>query len=373
MDDNSGANETSGVDELSGAEQLIGIGQFAMATGLSVSAVRFYANRGVLHPAEIDPRTGYRRFTEEQVSDGRLIRDLRRLEIPLSEIARAIEMSPADRRALVGHHLDELANSVERVHALAHSLGSTISPNEETIMKSDTAHAPTVGSVSLPARALGDALMQVLPAAGTDPKHPDLMTVLIEGKDGSLRIVTTDRHRLAVRDLVPAKLASNFAVVLAATTMADWRTRLDVDGDITIDVTATAATLTGVVEASARPVPTSYPDYQAVLDAPAGVSSVTADPLAIESALAGCSGPVTMRVTSSGVHVDGAEGTGHIEAFHTGPDQTVLVNPSFIRDALAATVGREVVIDITDSLQPLVIRSADDGTFTTMVMPIAPD
>ncbi len=69
------------------------------------------------------------------------------------------------------------------------------------------------------------------------------------------------------------------------------------------------------------------------------------------------------------MHVNGQDT--EIETGHDGPEQSVLLNPSFLRDALAATVGREVVIDITDPLAPLVIRSADHGTFTTWVMPIA--
>jgi len=39
-----------------------GIGEVARASGLSVSALRFYDGAGVLVPAEVDPATGYRRY-----------------------------------------------------------------------------------------------------------------------------------------------------------------------------------------------------------------------------------------------------------------------------------------------------------------------
>ena len=371
-------------DEMNASNKLLSIGQFADATGLSVSAVRFYANRGVLHPADVDARTGYRRFAVAQVADGQLIRDLRQLEMPLASIAEAIQMSPNAQRDLVLGHLDQLAANVGRVHAIAQSLGTSVPPtalNKDTAMPSDTTvpsdtaipetmEPSDTGSVTLPARALGAALAQVLPAASTDLEMPHLMTVLLEAKDGSLRVVATDRHRLAVRDLVPTALGSGFTVLLAAATMASWQDLLDADGAVTIDVTDRAVLLSGAAVADAAPVPARFPNYQAVLDTPSGTTTVTADPSAIVAALADRTDAATLTFTSSGMHVDGNDTK--IETAHNGPEQILLLNPSFLRDALQATVGREVVIDIEDPLRPLVIRSADDGTFTTMVMPIAP-
>lgn len=371
-------------DETHATKELMSIGQFAEATGLSVSAVRFYANRGVLRPADVDARSGYRRFAVAQVADGRLIRNLRQLEMPLPTIARALELSPPKQRDLVEGYLEELTASVSRVHAIAQSLDSisldtaaidTTSfgptpPKKDTVMTSASTHSPTDGSVTLSARSLGAALGQVLPVASTDPAVPHLMTVLLEAKDGSVRVVATDRHRLAVRDLVPVSLDSDFAVVLAATTMASWQPLLDVDGDVTVEATADTASLSGSVTAAAERVPTRYPDYQAVLDTPAGVTTITADPSAMTTALKASSEPITLEVTASGVRIGGAT---EVEAFCTGPPQALVVNATYLRDALAATVGHEVVIDVTNPLAPLVIRSADDGTFTTLVMPVAPE
>ena len=46
----------------------LSIGEFARRTGLSVSAVRFYGDRGLLVPASVDPGTGYRSYDETQVA-----------------------------------------------------------------------------------------------------------------------------------------------------------------------------------------------------------------------------------------------------------------------------------------------------------------
>ena len=344
------------------------IGEFAQATGLSVSAVRFYANQGVLQPAQIDSRSGYRRFAADQVADGQLIRNLRQLEMPLPSIARALRLSEAEQRAVVQAHLDELTASLGRVHTIAQSLGTA--PNKDTPMTNDA--STTTGSVTLAARSLAAALGQVLPVASTDPAVPHLMTVLLEARDGSLRIVSTDRHRLAVRELIPTRFGSPFSIVLAAATLTEWQQRLDVEGNVSIETTATKVHLSEAVDASFEIVPTDYPDYQSVLDTPAGVTTVTADSEALTTALLGRTQPTTLGFADRALRLDGDDSTATtIATAHTGPAQSVLVNPSYVRAAVTATVGREVVIDITDPLRPLVIRSADDSTFTSLVMPIA--
>ena len=52
---------SSGVED-----SLLTIGVIARLSGLPVSTLRFYDGAGVLVPAEVDPATGYRRYTGEQ-------------------------------------------------------------------------------------------------------------------------------------------------------------------------------------------------------------------------------------------------------------------------------------------------------------------
>lgn len=350
--------------------ELIAIGEFADAAGLSISAVRFYANRGVLLPAEVDRQTGYRRYLVAQVPDGRLIRDLRRLEMPLPEITRALQMSALERRAMVDRYLAELTDNVERVHSLAQSLGSKPLPqNQDATMTTP----PSIGSVTLDARSVSDAIGQVLPAVGQDPAAPHLMTVLLETKDGSLRLVATDRHRLAIRDLVPSSIESTFSAVVAASSIGAWTLPLAIDREITIVADATTVSLGGGLAAAIDRIPVVYPDYQTVLDTPAGLTTITARPGEVLAALEEDVDAVTLHVSSDGTFVTTETGTVSIDAACTGPEQAVLLNPAYLRDAVAATIGLEVVIDIVEPLSPLVIRSADNGTFTAMVMPIAPE
>lgn len=69
---------------------LLTIGEFARRTGLSIRALRLYDRIGLLRPAEVVADTGYRRYVSRQLYAGRLIALLRRLDMPLTEIAEIV-------------------------------------------------------------------------------------------------------------------------------------------------------------------------------------------------------------------------------------------------------------------------------------------
>jgi DNA-binding transcriptional MerR regulator len=78
--------------------ELMTIGRFARLSGLSVHALRHYADVGLLQPADVDQRTGYRRYSSTQLSTARLMVDLRWLDLPLEDI-RVILSDPASNEA----------------------------------------------------------------------------------------------------------------------------------------------------------------------------------------------------------------------------------------------------------------------------------
>jgi DNA-binding transcriptional MerR regulator len=86
-------------------ESLLPIGRFARLTGLTVKALRHYDELGLLAPTSVDPDTGYRYYSADQCGRAEAIRRLRRLELPLEEVAELLEArDPATvRRILVDH------------------------------------------------------------------------------------------------------------------------------------------------------------------------------------------------------------------------------------------------------------------------------
>ena len=73
-------------------------GAFARASGLSRKALRLYDELGLLHPARVDPASGYRQYDPAQLEQARLVAWLRRLGFPLAGI-RAISGLPPEQAA----------------------------------------------------------------------------------------------------------------------------------------------------------------------------------------------------------------------------------------------------------------------------------
>ena len=94
-------------------EDLIAIGELAARTRLSLKALRLYAERGLLPPARVDPRTGFRRYGPAQVERARRIVLLRATGMPLARIAAVLDSSGEESvRLLAAYWRDQ-----ESVHA----------------------------------------------------------------------------------------------------------------------------------------------------------------------------------------------------------------------------------------------------------------
>ena len=91
-------------------DSLLAIGAVARASGLPVTALRFYDGAGVLVPAFVDPRTGYRRYAPSQVAVARLVARLRRVGMPLDSV-RAL-LAGAEPGPVLDAHLARLEDGL---------------------------------------------------------------------------------------------------------------------------------------------------------------------------------------------------------------------------------------------------------------------
>ena len=73
---------------------LVSIGEFAQASRLSPKALRLYDELGLLVPAHVDPATGYRWYTLEQLPLARQVSLLRRIGMPLAKIRQLLALPP---------------------------------------------------------------------------------------------------------------------------------------------------------------------------------------------------------------------------------------------------------------------------------------
>jgi DNA-binding transcriptional MerR regulator len=94
------------------------IGDFSRATHLSVKTLRHYHDVGLLDPSEIDPATGYRYYSEQQIPTAQVIRRLRGLQMPVAEVKAVLAARDSDaRNGLIVAHLDRLESELARTNA----------------------------------------------------------------------------------------------------------------------------------------------------------------------------------------------------------------------------------------------------------------
>ncbi|WIM98155.1 MerR family transcriptional regulator [Actinoplanes oblitus] len=103
--------------------ELLTVGEFSRLTHLTVKALRHYHDAGVLEPALVDPSTGYRYYTADQVELAQLVRRLREVRMPVAGVRRVVSAAdPQSRDALIADHLDVLRRELTATAAAVGSL-----------------------------------------------------------------------------------------------------------------------------------------------------------------------------------------------------------------------------------------------------------
>lgn len=354
-------------------EKLRGIGAMARETGLTVSALRFYDRVGLVVPAVVDPDTGYRRYDGQQVAPARLVAGLRRVGMPLAEIALVLAALPDATSAhrLIDDHLRRLEDGLTHARReLSHI--HRLLDREELTMSDPTTR------VTVTATALAAALDAVRFAASSDPALPVLQGVLTSVTADGLEFVATDRFRLAVARATAAVDGPPARAVAPTTFIDGVRAMLtSFDGPVTLSVTEKSLVAeVGGHQVSGVAVPGEYPDHERLLDDPAERVRVTVDGAALRAALAPGVAPWTSQehegvsrpVVVLAVHpergvtvVDPARWTADDPGF-------IAVNPEFLLQALDAGGDGQLLLDLDGPIRPLAIRGSD-GRFSVL-MPV---
>lgn len=359
------------------------IGEMAQASGLGVSALRFYDRAGVLVPAWVDPASGYRWYGPEQLREARLLARLRRAGMPLSDIRLVLAGWSSADTGLVWKLLEAHLRRLETGLCDARSEFSAVRALLERRENPMAVLRTTDVRLTVSAPELAAALDAVRFAAGTDPELPMLQGVLFDIDGDALHVVATDRYRMAVarvgtaghdgpgaRVIVPSPLVDAMRVLLTG----DASARLTLDG-------GHVAIEAGGRQASGQCLDHDFPDYRRLVRLSAG-RRVLVDVPAFRDALR--TGPVRMseareedgvtcelsvlRPTADGgvaVCEDVEDGEGGAN----GADQ-VAVNREFLLHALAAGARDRLILELGSPTAPLAIRRTDSEDTYSLLMPV---
>ena len=113
---------------------MLTIGEFSRLTHLSVRTLRRYHEADLLEPAVVDPTTGYRHYSVDQIPVAQVIHRLRELDVPLGDVQRILRTpDPGVRAALVAEHLQRLEAVLDRTRAAVGSLRRLLEPDPAPI------------------------------------------------------------------------------------------------------------------------------------------------------------------------------------------------------------------------------------------------
>ncbi|MGV9806504.1 DNA polymerase III subunit beta family protein [Micromonospora chersina] len=352
------------------------IGELARASGLTVSALRFYDGSGVLVPALVDPTTGYRWYTDDQVAPARLVAGLRRVGMPLAGIAEALRQRhrPAAVHRLLDAHLRRLEDGLADARRELSRIRALIDP-EETVM--------TTTRLVLRRADLAAAVDAVRFAVGTDPELPVLSAVLLEVEPDAVRLVATDRHRMAVARVGGRVDGPPVRALLPADAVDALRALLDTGAGSTPEAHLTVAPDRVEVSVAGRPVtaavlPYDFPDYRRLLHGQVGdkpAHRIPVDVGALRRALTAEGAPVLLREYAGVDHevvVLGLDDRGELRV--VGPDAPdglrVGVNREYLLEALDAGGRGQLVLELDGPIAPLAVRRPDDEDVFSILMPV---
>ena len=349
-------------------ERLLTIGEFAQRCGLSRSALRFYDQTNLLRPRSVDGETGYRYYAASQLETAALVRRLRAAEMPVGVVRCYLAADTSTRRELLDTHLVAVQERALSVEAVVDGLRSDLD-------EPDAGEIPR--SCALPATDLADALRQVSFAIADPLVRADLGAVWVETDQGSLRLVATDSYRMAVRDLVPESIGSGrLRGVIDAVHVTALSNDPDTDATVWLcqcedgEIQAAA----GAVRTTVGHAGEGFPDCERILSGLAAGHQIAVPRDSVTQALAVLDedAPQLRLGFESDRLLLCAGQTQQITGEWSGPPLEILIDAAFFADAVNATVGPDLVIEASGPLLPIVLRSADTGTFSVLTMPIRP-
>jgi len=251
--------------------------------------------------------------------------------------------------------------------------------------------AGTIGS-----DAFATAVAQSATAAGRDDTLPALTGIRIEIEGETLTLVSTDRYRLAVRELrwTPARPDLSAAILVPAKALADTARTLTNGAEVSIALAlpgSEGSTGDGMIgfEGAGRRTTTrllsgDFPRHQSLLpksvNAAADLSIASLSESVKRVALvAERNTPVRLSFSPGQLMLeagtgDEAQAEEVIEADFSGDDLSIAFNPQYLLDGLAAVDCDTVRIAFTEPGKPALItgKPASDGNpeFRYLLMPI---
>lgn len=347
------------------------VGAMSRACGLPVSALRFYADNGVLVPAYVDPRTGYRWYSPDQVPAGRLLQAFRAASVPLAEIRPLVAAGCDHERAhqVLDAYLARKEIQLGDIRQAIAQARSLIGDSPQAVPSRAATRLRMTGP------DLARAFSAIRFAVAVSGEMPALRGILVEARGGVLTLAATDRHRLAIARVAAAGVTGPPLSVVVPPRILD-RSAAQPLVSVEIDASGWSSRTEGRHVGFAAALDGDFPDYRRLLPQ-SSRHRVSTDVRALHREVAampsrrvkrGRAGEVR-QVSTLAVRRDG---TLAVEDPRVPDRRAVLrigVDRRFFLQALEALGCDRLTLDMDSPVKPLTLRPGHSRWPLSVLMP----
>ena len=245
-------------------------------------------------------------------------------------------------------------------------------------------------STRISGRMLREAIRQVVLAAAVEDSRPVLTGVHLDIEGSKMTLAAADGFRLAVRTIdLLEPVREKTSIIVPARTLSQIERLIDGDDPVDIVVTTQRSQILfrlKNIEVVSQLIQGTFPNYsqlipqerttRAVIDLGALQRATrTASIFAKDGSgiirlqmAAGAGGPGRLTISSRAEEV--GDNTGDIEADVEGDEGKIAFNSRYLSEVLNIIGKDRVVLEMTTSSSPGVIRPLDDDDYIHVVMPM---
>ena len=249
-------------------------------------------------------------------------------------------------------------------------------------------------ATSVDARALREALGEVVFAAATDESRPILTGVLTKLAGSRMTLAAADNYRIAVRHLELASPVNAEMVIVVPGRSYGELMRILPDGEASVEITVTPNKSqvlfhTEGIDLVSRLIEGQFPNYEpvipsshtsrAVVDREAFLSSArrasifardSANIVKIALGGEGVDGEEASAVSITAHAADIGDAADALEANLEGTPTTIAFNARYLIDVLSNLGADEAALELSGPLAPGVIRGVGKDDYVHVIMPV---
>ena len=227
-----------------------------------------------------------------------------------------------------------------------------------------------------------NSISQVIIASSNDLTRPALTGLYFDTNDGSLFAVSTDGYRLAKKELIKKVESEVKAIVPSSTLHEVLRTISDDVDDIEISFNEDLVQFRlGETEIVSKLIDASYPNYTAlipknndtkvILDRDELIRTIKLAALFARSVdgsiVCEAKAPETFSVKS--IANEFGENDSSLQT-SVEKDSKTRLNSRFFLDALNSIYSKEIVMEFSSNVKPILVYGKNDNTYIHIIMPL---